>query len=254
VRKPVLPIVAVLAVAAAGFFGWTKWAAYQREARWEAWRSELLAPPPADDPGNGPDDARRAEVIAELKKELKSDPELTGASELLADLLIRMALGNPSNKDTKKLSEAKLVLDDAVKRHPEAIDASLKLAKVCRALGLIDESIKVLNNALVHSEGTQHARVELDLANTCFLKYQGTGKEEDFRAARSGFQNARGDPTTEAEALEGYGALFLENGRYHDFDKVLTTYRELLKKYPAYPNAEKIRGLVEVLSKQPGGG
>jgi tetratricopeptide (TPR) repeat protein len=254
VRKPVLPIVAVLAVAAAGLFGWTKWAAYQREARWEAWRGELLAPPPADDPGGGPDDARRAEVIVELKRELKGDPELTGASELLADLLIRMALGNPSNKDTKKLSEAKLVLDDAVKRHPEAIDASLKLAKVCRALGLIDESIKVLSNALAHSEGTQHARVELDLANACLEKYRGTGKEEDFRAARNGFQNARGDPTTEAEALEGYGALFLENGRYRDFDKVLTTYRELLKKYPAYPNAEKIQGIVDLLSKQPGGG
>jgi tetratricopeptide (TPR) repeat protein len=243
VRKPVLPIVVVLAVAAAGVFGWTKWAAYQREARWQAWSSELLAPPPADDPGGGPDDARRAEVVAELKKELKGDPGLTGASQLLAELLLRQ----------KKFSDAKVVLDEAVKLHPEAIEASLRLAQICRGLGLVDEAVRVLNNALVHAEGPLHARVELDLANACLEKYRGTGKEEDFRAARNGFQNARGDPTTEAEALEGYGALFLENGRYRDFDKVLTTYRELLKKYPSYSNAEKIQQVVDVLSKQPGG-
>lgn len=242
-RKPVLPIVVVLAVAAAGVFGWTKWAAYQREARWQAWSSELLAPPPADDPGGGPDDARRAEVVAELKKELKGDPGLTGASQLLAELLLRQ----------KKFSDAKVVLDEAVKLHPEAIEASLRLAQICRGLGLVDEAVRVLNNALVHAEGPLHARVELDLANACLEKYRGTGKEEDFRAARNGFQNARGDPTTEAEALEGYGALFLENGRYRDFDKVLTTYRELLKKYPSYSNAEKIQQVVDVLSKQPGG-
>jgi len=253
VRKPVLPIVVVLAVAAAGVFGWTKWAAYQREARWQAWSSELLAPPPADDPGGGPDDARRAEVVAELKKELKGDPGLTGASELLADLLIRMWAKDPAKKDTKWLSEAKVVLDDALKRHPEAIEAALKLGRVCIALSLIDESIKVLSNALAHSEGTQHARVELDLANACLEKYRGTGKEEDFRAARNGFQNARGDPTTEAEALDGYGGLFLEHGRYRDYDKVITTYRELLKKYPAYHDAERIQGIVDLLSKQPGG-
>jgi tetratricopeptide (TPR) repeat protein len=244
VRKPLLPIVAVLAVAAAGLFGWTKWAAYQREARWEAWRGELLAPPPADDPGGGPDDARRAEVIAELKKELRGDPGLTGASRLLAELLLRQ----------KKFSDAKVVLDEAVKHHPEVVEASLQLAQICRGLGLVDEAVRVLDNALVHAEGPIRSRVELDLAIAHFVKYQGAGKEEDFRAARNGFQTARADPATEAEALEGYGLLFLENGRYRDFDKVLTTYRELLQKYPAYPNAEKIQGIVEVLSKQPGGG
>jgi tetratricopeptide (TPR) repeat protein len=243
VRKPVLPIVVALAVAGAGFYGWTKWTAMQRESRWEAWRSELLAPPPADDPGGGPDDARRTEVISALKKELKGDPGLTGASQLLAELLLRQ----------KKFSDAKVVLDEAVKLHPEVVEASLRLAQICRGLGLVDEAVRVLENALVHAQGSLHSRVELELANTFLAKYRGTGKEEDFRAARNGFQNARADPATEAAALEGYGALFLENGRYRDFDKVLTTYRELLKKYPAYPDAEKIQGIVDVLSKQPGG-
>jgi len=243
VRKPVLPIIVALAVAGAGFYGWTKWTAYQREARWGEWRSELLAPPPADDPGGGPDDARRTEVVAELKKELKGDPGLTGASQLLADLLLRQ----------KKFSDAKVVLDEAVKLHPEAVEASLRLAQICRGLGLVDEAVRVLNNALVHAEGPLHSRVELDLAHAYLERYRGSGKEEDFRGARNGFQNARADPATEAEALEGYGALFLENGRYRDFDKVLTTYRELLKKYPNYSNAEKIQQVVDVLSKQPGG-
>ena len=242
-RKPVLSIVVVLAVAGAGFFGWTKWTAFQREAQWDAWRGELLAPPPADDPGGGPDDARRAQVVAELKRQLKGDPGLTGASQLLAELLLRQ----------KKFSDAKVVLDEAVKLHPEVVESSLRLAQICRGLGLVDEAVRVLGNALVHAEGPLHSRVELDLAHAYLERYRGSGKEEDFRGARNGFQNARTDPATEAEALEGYGALFLENGRYRDFDKVLTTYRELLKKYPAHPNAEKIQGIVDVLSKQPGG-
>lgn len=246
-RKLVLPIVVVLAVAGAGLFGRRWWSVRQREARYEAWREELLAPPPADDPNGGPDDVRRGEVIAALRKELKDDPDLTSASGLLAELLIRQSASDP-----KKLSDAKVVLEDAVKRHPEATGASLRLAQICRALNLIDETIKVLSNALVQAEGTQRSRVELDLANAYLERYRGSSKEEDFRAARNGFQNARSDPATEAEALEGYGTLWLEKGRYRDLEKALATYRELLQKHPDYPNAAKIQGVVDVLSN-PGG-
>ena len=241
-RKLVLPIVAVLAVAGAALFGWRWWTARQREARYDAWRQELLSPPPADDPNGGPDDARRAEVAAALRRELKDDPDLTSASELLAQLLVR----------TKKLSDAKVVLSDAVKRHPEAIEAGLLLGKICRALNLVDEAIRSLSETLVHAEGSDRSRVELDLAHAYLERYRGSSKEEDFRSARNGFQNARADPATEAEALEGYGMLWLENGRYRDFEKALATYRELLKKYPGYPNAAKIQEVVDVLSK-PGG-
>ncbi len=246
-RKLVLPIVVALAVAGAALFGWKAWTEHQRDARYDAWRQELLAPAPPDDPGGGPDETRRAEVIAALKKELKEDPGLTNASLLLAELLLRSR--KPSSKD---LSEAKLVLADAVKRHPDAIDAALQLGRICRALGLVDETIRVLVEALVHADGTAHARVELDLGNAYLEKYRGTSKEEDFRSARNAFQEARSDPSTEAEALEGYGALWLENGRYRDFDKALATYRELLKKHPDYPDAARIQGVVDVLSK-PGG-
>lgn len=251
-RKLVLPIVAVLVVAGAALFGWRWWTALQREARYDAWRQELLSPPPADDPNGGPDKARRAEVIAALKTELKADPGLTGASVLLANLMIRMWADDPTKKDTKWLSEAKVVLDDAVKRHPETIEAGLLLAKICRALNLVDEAIRTLSETLVHAEGSDRSRVELDLAHAYLERYRGSSKEEDFRAARNGFQNARADPATEAEALDGYGTLWLENGRYRDLEKALATYQELLKKHPTYPNAAKIQEVVDVLSK-PGG-
>jgi hypothetical protein len=53
--------------------------------------------------------------------------------------------------------------------------------------------------------------------------------------------------------MDGYAMLFLMKGSNFDFEKGISTYRELLAKYPNCARADKIRELLDNFDKQEAG-
>jgi len=223
VRRLALYLVAALVVAAAAFFGWRALERAQRTARYDEWRKQLG------------DDARREAVMASLREELKEDPDLTDARCLLGEALAQAG----------RLSDATVQLETAVRRDPSNVQARRVLARVCLGQSRIDDAIKSLEEALAHAEGETRAQVELELGRAYQERYRGSAKDEDFRSARNRFQEARQSPALEAEALDGYAALWLEKGRNQDLGQAMDAWRELLKKHPDYSRAAEIREMVD---------
>jgi tetratricopeptide (TPR) repeat protein len=228
VRKLVLPIVVALALVGAGLLGWKWWSDSQRLARYDEWRKQVQG-------AQGPDDARRGEIIAALREELRLEPGNVEARALLGETLVYAG----------KKSDAVVELREAVKRDPGNVDVHIKLAQICLGLDLVDEAVKVLDEALAHADDDHRPKVELVLGFAFQERYRGSAKDEDFRAARNYFQDARRRADVEAAAMEGYAALWLMKGRNFDFDKGIASYRELLAKHPDYPAAPKIRELLD---------
>jgi cytochrome c-type biogenesis protein CcmH/NrfG len=174
-------------------------------------------------------------VIAALREELKADPGRSDARAVLGEALAFAG----------KMSDAAVELRSAAKTDPGDVHVRRVLAQVCLRLDLVDEAVKCLEEALVHVDEGERPAVELDLARVCMERYRGSAKDEDFRAARNYFQDARHHPATEAEAMDGYAMLWLMKGPNSDLDKGIATYRELLTKYPSYSRADKIRELLD---------
>jgi cytochrome c-type biogenesis protein CcmH/NrfG len=223
VQKVVLVVLAALVVAAAGFFGWRFAVKAQRDARYDTWRGQLG------------DESRREAVISALRDELKENPDVSETHGLLGEALF--AAGRDS--------DAAVALRKAIVLDKGNLKARRALARACLRLSRIDEAIQTLEDAVPGIDGADRARVELELGRAYQERYRGSSKEEDFRAAHNRFQEARNDPATEAEALDGYAALWLEKGRNQDLGKAISTWRELLSKYPDYPRATAIRELVD---------
>lgn len=226
-RKLVLVIIAVLVVGGAGVYGWKLWSDHVRASRYAAWRNEIDL------------EGRRDDIMIALRAELKADPDLTGARELLAEALVRSG----------KVSDAAVELREAVRRDPGNVGARRKLGQVCIALKLVDEAIQTFEDAAVRANDADRGRVHLELAFAYEERYRGSAKEEDFRNATIAFQQARSDPSTEAEALEGFGMLLLEKGPKFDAEKSLATLRELLKRHPDYSRVEQVQKTVDFLTE-----
>jgi len=223
VRKLVLSIVIALVFVGVGIAGWMWWNDAQRSARNAEWRQQLQ------------NESKRDEIIASLREELKAEPGRSDTRALLGEALAFAG----------KMSDAAVELRAAAKAEPGDVHVRRVLAQVCLRLDLVDEAVKCLEETLVHVDEGERPAVELDLARVCMERYRGSAKDEDFRAARNYFQDARHHPATEAEAMDGYAMLWLMKGPNSDLDKGIATYRELLAKYPAYSRADKIRELLD---------
>jgi cytochrome c-type biogenesis protein CcmH/NrfG len=231
VRKLVLSIVVTLALVGAGIVGWKFWSDAQRVAQYAEWRQQLQ------------DESRRDEIIAALREQLKVDASRSDARALLGEALVYAG----------KTSDAVVQLREAVKRDPENVRVHIMLGQVCLRLDLVDEAVKVLDEALAHADDVERPAVELVLGYAYQERYRGSAKDEDFRASRNYFQDARHHPATEAEAMDGYAMLWFTKGPNSDLDKGIATYRELLTKYPAYPRADKIREMLDTFDKAAAG-
>jgi len=226
-RKLVLAIVILLAAVGAGLFGWKSWNDAERSSRYAAWRQQLK------------EESKRNDVIAALREELRESPDRADARALLGEALAYAG----------KYSDAIVELRDAAKRDPEGVEVRVFLADVCVKLDLIDEAVKVLKEALQHAREDDSPQIGLRLGHIYTERYRGSAKDEDFRAARNYFQDARRHAASEAEAMDGYAGLFLTKGPEQDFDKGIAAYRELMAKHPDYPSAAKIRELLDMVDK-----
>jgi tetratricopeptide (TPR) repeat protein len=228
VQKLVFKIVVVLLLVGGGLFAWKSWNDAQRSSRYTEWRQQLR------------DESKRNEIIAALRAELREAPDNAEAHALLGE-----ALANAG-----KFSDAAVELRDAAKRHPEDVEVRVVLAQVCMRLDLIEEADRVLKEALAHANEDQSPFISLSLGHITTERYRGSAKEEDFRAARNYFQDARRHRSTEAEAMDGYAGLFLTKGPDQDFEKGIAAYRELVAKYPDYPRSAAIREMLDSLDKK----
>jgi tetratricopeptide (TPR) repeat protein len=229
-RKLVLSIVVLLVLVGAGLFGWKTWKDAERSSRHAEWRQQLK------------DESKRADVIAAVRLELKESPESADARAVLGEAFAFAG----------KFSDAAVELREAARLDPENVPARIALADVCIRLDLIEEAVKVLKEALPHAGEEEAPKIELRLGHISTERYRGSAKEEDFRAARNYFQDARRHASTEAEAMDGYAGLWLTKGPEFDFEKGIAAYRELVAKHPEYPRTAKIRELLEALDKKQG--
>lgn len=239
-RKLVVAIFVLLVLVGAGLFGWKSWNDAQRHARYAEWREQIK------------DDARRPQIIKELRSELLLDvdpkaphaergtpPDLPEAHEVLGEALARDG----------KLSDAAVELREAIKSDPSDIGAHRILAKVCLGIDLVNEAKKTLEEALALADEKERPEIELELGNVCLERYRGSASDLDFRAARNYFQDARRNPATEAEAMDGYAMLWYMAGPNQDHQRWYEAHRELLAKYPSYARAEMIRGMLELYDR-----
>lgn len=144
-------------------------------------------------------------------------------------------------------SKAAVELDAALLLAPDDVQALLARGEVAWMLKLVNDAIRHLDRAEQLSQGSEHAAVQLARGRAYATRFEGTGKDEDFRTARNAFQDARGDPVHSDEATFEYGALFIATKRVSEVEKGIATWEELLKRRPDYPGAEGIRGLIESL-------
>ena len=152
------------------------------------------------------------------------------------------------------LSEAKLEYDRAISLDPEYVPSLTKRGKVLLRLARYDDAIRDFQKATELATGAELAPAQLDLGRALLERYRGTNADHDFRSARNRFQESRQDPACEAEALEGVGTLYLVKGRNYDPGAALKSFQELLAKHPDYAFADRIKSIVELLSKSSSGG
>jgi tetratricopeptide (TPR) repeat protein len=228
-RKLVLSIVGVLVLVGAGVIAWKLWTETEQRSRYAEYDKQLKVA----------DQARVAEIIVTVRRELKDTPDLAEAHATLGKALAYAG----------KYSDAAVELREAAKRDPEGVEVRVYLADVCVRLDLIDEAVKVLKEALPHASEDDAPAIGLKLGHIYTERYRGSAKEEDFRAARIYFQDARRHAATEAEAMDGYAGLFLTKGPDQDFDKGIAAYHELIAKHPEYPAAPKIRELLDMVDR-----
>lgn len=240
-RKLVLAIVVLLVLVGAGLFGWKSWIDAERRARYAGWREQIK------------DDARRPEVVKALRTELLLDvdpkaphaergtpPDLPEAHEVLGEALARDG----------KFSDAAVELREAIKGDPNDVRAHRWLAQVCLRIDLVNEAKKTLEEALALADEKERPELELELGNVCLERYRGSATDVDFRAARNYFQDARRNPATAAEALDGYAMLFFMKGPDQDLERWYESHRELLEKYPDFSRAASIKEMLDLYDKR----
>jgi tetratricopeptide (TPR) repeat protein len=145
------------------------------------------------------------------------------------------------------LSPAAVEFKKALVLAPDDVRALRGLGEVELRLSQIPDAINHLRRAEELADPEEKATIQLSLGRALTERYRGSGNDADFRAAHNAFLEARQNPSVEPEALEAYGALFLEKGHNFNVDKALTTFDELLKKYPDHPVSTGVRALVAEL-------
>lgn len=227
-QKLVVTIAVLLLLVGGGLIGWKSWNDAQRSSRYTEWRQQIR------------DESKRNEIIAALRAELREAPDRAEAHAVLGEALFFAG----------KFSDAAVELRLAAKLDPEGVEVRVELADVCTKIDLVDEAVRVLKEALVHAKEDEAPFISLRLGHITTERYRGSAKEEDFRAARNYFQDARRHQATEAEAMDGYAGLFLTKGPDQDFEKGIAAYRELVAKYPDYPRSAAIRDMLDSLDKK----
>lgn len=168
---------------------------------------------------------------------------------LAKDVETRIERARGLAQDEQTWSKAAVELREILKLDPDEVEAHRLLGDVCYSLALTEEAIEHYLRLLEIGPVEEKGATQIRLARAYLDRYRGSGKDDDFRASRNSYQDALSDPTSEAEALEGLGALYAAKGRNRDVARALEKFDLLVEKHPDFPDIERVKKLLGELRK-----